>query len=841
MWRLLLWRLPASRLDGMDKGSMGMSGNRDRVVDMRRTYWHIALLVAFAARAVLATSVASAADAAASNTDNGIVVGQPKIYDERSLEAMLASLKAGLGGANVINPAAAAANLGQIQGGQASVSSQSTSLSVGQPKPTPTPSSTPAPPAGQNSTPSTKSPDDSAGPPTFSAGGLALSAPLAISSEDMLQQQVGLSFQTTNLELLLEHALSDRLIFENNGATARALAVVGFQISIEPRGEDKNAVAEAEITLTSPDPTGDAPQVALMLPQDKTYNVAKVTSDSRTIALGGFAAPLLGSFNNSSSHDSAYVVYDVDTVALQRPSPAGAHAITFAWQFRPVLGQSAITPGTRQVYVLLSLPVDSQSDYAPHVSVHTYWKRLDTKAATVADEEMPDRSASYDLGSLMIHKMTDYDDGLGPKVDSVQTFDAGGGLLYVQATGSNFTPDTRVIIAGHSYPVAEKGGRMLSFAAPLSSMSYSNPILVGAYGPPAEVVVSKPLGPDKKPIDPDSAGLQIKSVRMTPADASDSILHIELVSAGSLSGKVQPPTLPSNGQLVITVGDRVYGLNDNTVIQEAGSAADTSIKFDVRVPNVTLRTAQKVTVRYGFCGDEYRDDYVLPPPPFVVDSVTLISHDNDTCVLAIKGCFSQDLQAYVYNGISEVVFSPTMPIKGSFLVLHAPSPPTEGAGHHRGGERGGGPLPVRGEQPVVVKGPTPEPTYTVAVLTAQRKDILSSDAIVLYQPDAPAQVVSISDCLSALRGSPAGSKQPAAARAPGAPEVWQVSGSFGAGAAYPAAGASQPGSSGIGGTHPTAIILQFGASKAATGGTPSAAPSARAQSKKKGSAKKKPS
>lgn len=724
----------------------------------------LGLLIAFAVLAPVAQ------ESFAQGTDNGIVVGQAKLYDERSLESMLNSVRSGLGGTNFINPGLVQQNEGLIQGGEMTQSSVSAALGeeqrrTGLAAPAPV-----SPPSGSGSGASSStggsstsgsgggstlkgpgSPETApATPPLFSSNSIGLSAPLAISSEDMLQQQIGLSFEATNLEMLLEHALSDRLIFTKGGdvpAVPRALAVLGFQVTVEPRTEDKYSVAEAEITITSPDGLA-RPEVAMMLPQDKTYNVAKVTSDSHSIGLGAFVQPFVGSLSAGSSRNSAYIVYDVDTVALQRPIGSDQSSVSFAWQFRPVLGERSVQPGTRQVYVLLSLPVTSEESYTPAISVKTYWKRLDTKSGTVDDQQISGQNTTYALDPLSIHKTNDYDDGLRPVINDIESHDAGNGQIYIEARGSNFTNNMSVIIDGQAIPLHEQGGRLLAFTAPINALSYSNPIIVGAYGLPVDLVQPSLVDASGTVFQSGQVGegLTIKAVSVVPLDADSSVVKIQLVARNTVD---VPPLLPRNGQLVITIGDQVYGLNDKPVGMEDPDQTPLTT-FDVRVPNSVLHAAQKVTVRYLFCGDEYRSDYALPGAAFSVDSATVVSKDKQSVVLALQGNFHQSLTAYIYHGSSAVEFDPTNPVAGSFLLLQAKSSPVSGKGPRA---LPGGKFHSRGENPFsepAIPTAIPDPSFNLALLTVQRGQLQGADYLVLYEKGSPAQLLSLAACQKSL-------------------------------------------------------------------------------------------
>src|ERR1700722_3275727 len=68
--------------------------------------------------------LAAGAFTAMAQNDNGIHVGQPKVYDARSLELMMEDLARSLRGTNFVNASALAAALGNIQGYNATDFSQ---------------------------------------------------------------------------------------------------------------------------------------------------------------------------------------------------------------------------------------------------------------------------------------------------------------------------------------------------------------------------------------------------------------------------------------------------------------------------------------------------------------------------------------------------------------------------------------------------------------------------------------------------------------------------------------------------------------------------------------------
>ncbi len=705
----------------------------------------------------------------AQNNDNGIVIGPAKLYDERSLESQLDSIKSGLT-ANYVNPNMVATNEGVPQGGTLSSSQITGGIGYNE-KPSVSNSQ-------DNSSGTTNTGSKSGNSPisqNFSGSAIGLQSPLVVSSEDLLQQQVGLSFEATNLQLLLDHALSDRVMFAPDGTpAARQMAILGFQISVEPRQSDEYAVAEADITISDTSGRG-RPEVDMMLPQDKTYNVAKVTNDSNAFNLGAFTAPLGAALGGNSGHSSSFIVYDVDTVALQRPSP-DSKSVTFGWQFRPVLGEKTVQPGTRQVYVLVSLPVDSNTQYTPNISVQTYWRKYDTKAKVVENDRIDSSGGPQLLPTLPIYPIVNYDKGLQPTVTGVETYDAGNGRVLVEATGTNFSDSTSVVAGGQiinkDNGLLVKGGNTLTFIAPLSNLAYEDPLIVGQYGTAIPMRLSMSEGqimfaatPYAVPVritrNEPGEGISIPAggVQVVPVNSQNSDLKITLVSLHpDREGKRVAPLLPSNAQLIIQVGNQTFGMNDHPVgmevLDDQGKPTDpsqaSSIVLDAIVDNSDLQSAQKVTVRYAFCGDDYRADAGLPQP--FGDDIVVSEVGQDptkrTVTLAIRGRIRKDAHAH----IAGKDYWPTEDPTRTYLTMapasskskHGPtemvaestdiSSTSSGFAMSRGAV-----VPYAFNAPLVPAG-----TYTLALIEDVPQSDLNSQAdMVLYQAGDPPCVVSI--------------------------------------------------------------------------------------------------
>src|ERR1700722_1367394 len=192
--------------------------------------------------------------AAQAPPDNGIHVGEPKIYDSRALTLMLDDLAQSLRKTSFIDPKALASALGNLQGFRNDDFSQALSANgaVGPgaaPGFSPAGGAPPAPAAG--ATPPGVSITVA---PVLNAGSAPAAAPVAAapqlgpapptlptlqtapaftpnfgpSSADLLSDEVNLTYQFDNIRMLLDRSLTDRLYDHQ----ARLQAVIGFDVDI---------------------------------------------------------------------------------------------------------------------------------------------------------------------------------------------------------------------------------------------------------------------------------------------------------------------------------------------------------------------------------------------------------------------------------------------------------------------------------------------------------------------------------------------------------------------------------------------------------------------------------
>ncbi len=205
----------------------------------------------------------------ADTTANGIVIGQVKAFDNRSLALRVERLNASLETFKVVNQNVTD-NLGIFQEQTSKETSRSFSLS-GKANATKTDDaekSKSADSAVEKSGSSTAP----ASPEIDSKRGVGLAA------GDLLSNQLNLATQIFNLQTLYERSLSDRLI----DGHPRLQTVLGFQISITPPSGCADCAAIAEIGVRMKTETNSWSPVSLvaLMPQEKTYNAESLSSSA---------------------------------------------------------------------------------------------------------------------------------------------------------------------------------------------------------------------------------------------------------------------------------------------------------------------------------------------------------------------------------------------------------------------------------------------------------------------------------------------------------------------------------------------------------------------------------
>jgi hypothetical protein len=311
------------------------------------------------------------------------------------------------------------------------------------------------------------------------------------SVSDTLDEQTRLNAQLITLQMLLQGASSDQLLLTHGRAIGeRSQTTLGFPVSIDTPRQYMGAVAEVRVLILprrGQAVTSQPVSIVNLLPSEKVYNVAKVTSDAKQFGAGVALQLVSFGFTTGKSKDRLYLAKDTDTVAVQYPvaaglsglslsdlpsdecgnlptaedkfDPAGDYyftsAVMFGWQYRPVLGASTVAPGVRTDFAQLALPQSDALAFDPQVWIQTRWRQYDQKKQVVGS--VRDESCRW-------RKLPDPVSVINPVVvKDVRVTDEGGGMLRLHATGDFFSSTGQVRSGSLNAPPQYFDGYSLEF------------------------------------------------------------------------------------------------------------------------------------------------------------------------------------------------------------------------------------------------------------------------------------------------------------------------------------------------------------------------------------------
>lgn len=414
----------------------------------------------------------------------------------------------------------------------------------------------------------------------------AFSAPTntGYSASDMLAEQVQLNSQITTYRLLLQGALSDQYVVRDSFAIdTRQQTTVGFGINLNPPQRFRNAVAEVKIWIDSPKGTQEV-SVMNLLPADKTYNVAKITSHQDAFGAGAVIEMVNVGVATGRSKDRLYLAKDTDTVALQFPRdkpeaangddrvprssrehlhdvlreariwqsiedactddpPTQDNSVVFGWQFRPVLGADYVETGQRMVYAQLALPTGLGEQFAPVVHVQTRWRAYDAKRRVVGPVYSGSCSILEDPNPITV---------LSPlRVQNTRWDDMGNGLLKVSARGNFFASGFTVLTGPNTISPTTFDGKSIQLFASANNLLVTDDLkLVGEDGRTTDLGMRSRYGPD-------ACGISDASLHAIPRPDGTSLVEAQLSSGPRFSLPLDKSPHP-----LFLVGSQVYGLHE---------------------------------------------------------------------------------------------------------------------------------------------------------------------------------------------------------------------------------------------------------------------------------------
>jgi hypothetical protein len=464
---------------------------------------------------------------------NGITVGRPKVFDNRTLTLMLEALSESLRKIQFVDQQKLAAAFGLLQGYQTMEIARS--LSIGT-RPTPKITDTQTVNTGNVSTAGAALPDttkseikteresEKATPPDIGTlpAFQGFTPNFGENASDLLSDQVNLTYQIFNLRMLLERSLSDRLL----GDDARRQAVMGFNVTIDPPRTAEDAVAVVEVTLKLP--TGKSGELSLvsMMPEEKTYNAAALSTKSNAFGGAAVAKMINIGYSEQRRGQTFYLYRDADTIAYQRMNEGKTDEVIFGWMFRPVLGRRSVSPGLRQLFAIMALPSDDNRNNTTseslNASVRTYWKKYDQDTKTSFEERDANRATRFryavslnltkpeifnpryenraEYSNIVVESTRNYEDALIPRVNSVSWRPIGGKSIIISATGDNFFSETKVAMGDKIYSMPADGlilksNQAFDLTTTIDALANGSGTIIGRYGSSVPLIANRDIGP----------------------------------------------------------------------------------------------------------------------------------------------------------------------------------------------------------------------------------------------------------------------------------------------------------------------------------------------------------
>jgi hypothetical protein len=469
-------------------------------------------------------------------------------------------------------------------------------------------------------------------PPTSTS--FSLPSTFSPSASDVLNEQMQLTYEIAGYQLLLEGSLSDRYmqvpIAGQIAQLVRPRATFGIPISINSSNKYKKAIAEVilEVTTSSDRSVDEAPAVTALLPREKTYNVAAITSSM--VSLGGGVVTQVVSAGVSGvwGHQTYYVVQDQDTLAFQLPpDPAKPVTTRFGWQFRSVLGRVSVRSGMRQVFVQLAFPIQPTARSFGQVRVTTAWHKFHRKEGIV-DRDPIEGSVSTYSKPLALPNFN-----LEPFIQNTPVIEDGGnGTLTVLVPG-NYLNGTSVrvgsitLLPGAGNVVVDPAG--IRFTAPALQLATQKTYLVDRSGVESEIINPFFVASEGEPC------ISIQQAQPSFPSVASAVVTIKLAfkndfACGQNQGK--PAYDATDPQLVAVLGSRVFGFRD---FPFQSRSADT---LSFLVPADTLRTAPRVSVVKLLSGPRFAaSSDVAVKSPVSIDKAVPISQTETELDIALIG------------------------------------------------------------------------------------------------------------------------------------------------------------------------------------------------------------
>jgi hypothetical protein len=582
---------------------------------------------------------------------NGINVSEAKVYDDRTLMIMLEQLNEQLRNINFIDQKRLAAQLGMSQGFQSRDVSRS--LDIGM-LPVPGLKTTSKPDSEGDLSVSEQVEDRAAFTPQRPGLPDLQVAPkyeplFAENPSDLLDDQVNLTYQIFNLRMILERSLTDRLWTDDDSVARlgpRLIAVVGFDIDVQPPKDARDSAAYVEITITPTDQNAPAPSLIALMPQDKTYNSAALNSKSNAFGGSAVAKIITVGYSERRRGQTFYLFRDSDTSSLTYPRQAGEKMIKFGWVFRPVLGRRAVTPEKRHMFAVIALPTydsDQNEAFPVKIDAHTYWRKYNRDSLTTSGADK--LAADFPLSDKrLIPTTAQIQTSLQPVVNVVRWYATDDKTAVVTVEGGNFFTGTSVYLGSavsdnETNGLLIKSSQSLQFRTTLAALTTGDAVLNGRYGTTAPLFIDDAVTTNVP------EGVKINEFRLRPETGRKLVnLRLWLQNRDSINGKdLTISLLPPRENLIVAVQNtplaQPYDLQDSTCtipLSNGTTAQKNCVLVQAYVPAELLKGDAIVSIKYPFRGSLWADSWPYYEP-YQVDEVTKLGSDGTSTTIAIPG------------------------------------------------------------------------------------------------------------------------------------------------------------------------------------------------------------
>lgn len=480
-----------------------------------------------------------------------------------------------------------------------------------------------------------------------------LKATIGLAASDILRDQLNLASQIMNLEMLYERSLTDRLI----GGRARLQAVLGFQISITPSDGQKNCVGVVEIAVRSAR-TNESISVVALIPNEKAYAAQSANTSSRTLGASGARRFLKLGLENKSVSRQLVIQRDSDIIAFERELhskpkifDASSPETVFGWEFRPVLGQSAVAPGMRQMLAVVALPVEDRGKRETlvlEIKTRCYWRRYNRRHGTSSRRWrlIPNAvDGSYmresDVQRLEILNTVSVEEALLPRISKIQWVNFGKNNVSVIVKGANFFSGTKVLISGKIYSEGDrtltlKSDQDFEFNTTIDGLLSGDAVLSGRFGPSMKLEI---------PANQRTIALSIVQATIHPRrnlDKQRISLVVEGIYADNVGAGFTVETLAQLPDVILCVGDHVaappydcsnfkWSIKNNSE-QEKRPKSSNCVRIGAWIPVEALTRNPSVTVRIPFCG---ADCQATQPLSFLDPTIMRLGGDSQKTTFRI--------------------------------------------------------------------------------------------------------------------------------------------------------------------------------------------------------------